>query len=328
MAKKTVLFNYFEANLIPVIPEMTDEEAIAAHGTAKWDMHELIELIMLHRHTFPLAVAIGDGHCDFELDSCSHDTTANIYGFQLSRLGNYNIPSIKRLGGIPENIDLDDDEFIGYFNSFLYDASFQSFMIQSNKYGLSIKQIEHYLTLLRFAHNNQMSVTETYPCKVSLALIADPAKFQRAMNARYYRQIAIRSSNVIEDAALSNENSTLSDVRRSLLRLTGVNIKLEVSVGSGNPTASLNENELRSILHQFGELPETERPKIEVTIKEDDESNVEVINLVEPRLCDTIRVEMEPRKSIGHEFLYTEMKKLYLDNRRSDIARILGDFTP
>ena len=326
MARKYVRFNYFEVQLVPaqvvVLEDLDEEQQVQIPYQADaWDMSGFLDYLMAYREHFRTTVPVGDEYAEIEKDSYSYDQRTNIYGFQLSKLRDKNIPSKKRFGEIKEEILLDQDEFIGEFTSILYDNSYKAVMVQSNLYGLSTKQIEHVLTQLRFRYLDTLGTPEANPLVVKLAPIIDNSKITRVINADYYKKIRIRASDVMLDAVLG-ENGLLSDTRRMLMESAGLHIDITISMGRTEKTSSLNQENIRNVIEQFWELDERIRPQIELTALENEEAAIETINLVEPRMTDRISIEVEPRTTVAHEFLFQNMLHLY-NERRADVRRIL-----
>lgn len=327
MARKYVRFNYFEVVLVParfVLEEDLNEEA-QSRGldfADPWDMSHLLNYLSSGQHQFSTAFSLGDEYADIEPDSFIFNDQYNIMSFQLSKLRDTNIPAKKKLGEIKEQILLEKDEYIGEFVSILYDASYYVAMVQSNLYGLSIKQIEHYLSDIRFRYLNEIGESDEEPLMVKFRPLLDNDKINQALESEYYRKIKIRASDVMFDTVL-NENSLLSDMSRYLAKSKGVNIELQISLGNAERTRSLDPELIRQAISEFRELPERYRPRFELTVLENEEAEVELINLVEPRMTDRLSIEVPIRRSIGHEYLFQEMLNKYLE-RRPRIRRILN----
>lgn len=330
LARKYVRFNYFEVQLVPAPVVLRDEleegyQAYDFHDeddfADTWDMSAFLDFLMTHRD-FDTTIAVGDEFAEIEIDSYSYDERRNVYGFQLSKLRDKNIPSKKRFGEIKEEILLEQDEFIGEFVSVLYDNAYQTVAIQSNLYGLSIKQIEHVLTQLRFRYLDQNALTDEIPLVVRLVPIIDRAKIDRVIRSDYYKKIRLKGSNVMLDANL-NDTSFMGDARRLLHETAGVNIDITISLGRSEKTASLNDARIREVIAAYLEIAdEQRRPQLEITALDNEEAEIETINLLEPRMTDRISIVVEPRTTVAHEFLFNSFLDIY-DRRRPDIRRVL-----
>lgn len=216
---------------------------------------------------------------------------------------------------------LEQDEFIGEFVSVIYDNQYNTIALQSNLYGLSAKQTENVLTQLRFRYLDSIGQVDEVPLIVRLAPIIDRAKIQRIMQADYYKKLRIRGSNVMLDANLG-DTSLLGDARRLLNEVAGINIDVTVSLGRAERTASLNDLRIRELIEVYSLLPEDQRPQVELTALENEEAEIETVNLLEPRMTDRIAIEIAPRTTVAHEYLYQTFLLTY-DYRRPDIRRIL-----
>jgi len=325
MARKYVRFNYFELQLVPaqvaVMQDIDEDAAPIPYQSAAWDMSAFLDYLHVHKEVFRTTVPIGEEFAEIEKDSYSFDQRRNVYGFQLSKLRDKNIPSKKKFGEIKEDILLDQDEFIGEFTSILYDNTYKAVMVQSNLYGLSTKQIEQVLTELRFRYLDRLGRPEQSPLVVKLVPLIDQSKVERVINADYYKKIRIRASDVMLDAALG-EDGLLSDTRRMLMESSGVNIDITISLGRAEKTASLDQENIRRVLNDFRHMELPRRPFIELTALENEEAEIETINLIEPRMTDRISIEVEPRTTVAHEFLFQNMLTVY-DERRPDVRRVL-----
>ncbi|MEH7436741.1 DUF6731 family protein [Neobacillus drentensis] len=329
MARKYVRFNYFEVQLVPA-PVALREELVEGYQEIQlnddpdfadnWNMSNFLDHLMVHRD-FDTNVEMGDEYSEIETDSYTFDERRNIYSFQLSKLRDKNIPSKKRFGEIKEEILLEQDEFIGEFVSVIYDNQYNTIALQSNLYGLNAKQTENVLTQLRFRYLDEIGLVDEIPLVVRLVPIIDRAKIQRVMNADYYKKIRMRGSNVMLDANLG-EASLLADARRLLNGVSGVNIDVTISLGRTERTRSLDDLPIRELIEVYNQLPEDLRPQVELTALENEEAEIETVNLLAPRMTDRITIEVAPRTTVAHEYLYHTFLETY-DDRRPDIRRVL-----
>ncbi|MEK3882407.1 DUF6731 family protein [Paenibacillus sp. PL2-23] len=324
MARKYIRFNYFEVQLVDAAQHVRAEidEDYEVYAAENWDMEQFINYLDAHKEHFNTNVSIGDEYSEIEKDAYIFDQTRRLYHFQLSKLRETNIPSKKKMGEIKESILLDQDEYIGEFNSIVYDISLGALIMQSNFYGLTVKQVELVLTELRFRYLNQIGRNEENPLIVKLAPLIDRAKIQRVLDADYYKKIRIKGSDFMLDAALGEDN-LLCEARDMLLEASGVNIDITISLGRSERTASLNNDAIRGALAPFVGLNPGDRvPQVEVTALYNEESEVETINLIEPRMTDRVPVDVEPRSTVGHEYLFQSFLEMYND-RRGDVRRVM-----
>ncbi|WP_099157258.1 DUF6731 family protein [Virgibacillus ndiopensis] len=323
MVRKYIRFNYFEVNLVPaeyVIRQDLNEEDEGEFQANVWDMSVFLDHLMIHKDDFETTVDIGTEYSEVEKDSYQYDQRRDLYSFQLSKLRETNIPSKKRFGQIKEDILLEQDEYIGEFNSIIFDNRYKALIMQSNLYGLSVAQTEHVLTQLRFKYMDEIGRTENVPLVVKLTPIIDSSKVQRVINSDYYKKIRVKGSDFMLDAAL-NDGSLLTDAGRLLHQSSGLNIDITISLGRTERTSSLDQEYIQQALQQFEQMGET-KPKMEVTALYNEEADVETINLIEPRMTIRVSVDVPPRQTVGHEYLYQTFVEAF-DNQRTDLRRVL-----
>ncbi|AHL70855.1 hypothetical protein BW16_05445 [Bacillus pumilus] len=325
MARKYVRFNYFEVQLVPadlvVRAELDPENNAVEYQADLWNMENFLDYLMVNAENFRTTVAVGDEYAEIEKDTYTYDQRRNLYSFQLSKLRENNIPSKKRFGEIKESILLQQDEFIGEFNSFIYDNELKTAIVQSNLYGLTIAQTENVLTQIRFRYLDVLGNTEDTPLIVKLVPIIDGARVGRLIQADYFKKIKIKCADAMLDADLNN-NTLVSEARRLLNEASGVTAELTISLGRSEKTASLNTEVIRNTIRAFEQLGEGNRPNIEITALQNEEAETETINLIEPRLTDRISIEVPSRQTVAHEFLYNNFLETY-DRRRGDVRRVV-----
>jgi|SRR5690625_1177074 len=325
MATKYVTFNYFEPVLVEAEQvlevELNQENEDEQYQGDLWDMQACMDYLSVANNNQDFSYTLGDEYADVEPGSfIIQGSHAHI---QVSKLRETNIPAKKRIGEIKEEILLNDDEYIGEFNSILYDETLQVLMVQSNHYGLSTKQLENYLTELRFRHLESIGHDDVdRPIMVKLNPIIDYQQIEDALRADYYRKIRIRGADLREDAYHEDRADLINEVARTVSRTHGVNIDLQISVGRAERTRSLDNETIRNTLEVFRDTPENRRPNIEVTLLDNEESQIETINLIRPRLHDRVPFTIAPRTIIRHEYVCEKMMETYT-RRRSHLRRVL-----
>lgn len=324
MATKYITFNYFEPVLVQ--PEQAFEAELTEHNEDRefegdiWNMEPFMNFLSGDIEDIDFSYTLGTEYADIEPGSFIQSD--NLYHIQFSKLRETNIPAKKRIGEIKEEIYLQDDEYIGEFNSIMYDHSLNIVMIQSNHYGLSTRHLENYLTELRFRFLEYNGIDTEPALVVKLNPIIDRRQITDAMNADYYRKIRIRGADYMQDSDYADEEHLINDVTRTIRKAQGVNVDLQISVGRAERTASLDNDIIKKTLEIFKESPDNRKPNIELTLLENEEAQIETINLIRPRLHDKVPFTIEPRTTIGHEFIFQKMKETY-QNRRGRLSQII-----
>lgn len=324
LATKYIRFNYFEVVLVPyalIAMQEAEDEADAIDplaGAVPYDMNGMLNYILGKQMT-KLDVQVSDEVAEMEPGSLEHPVD-HLMTFQLSKLKDTNIPAKKRIGEVKENIILRDDEYIGEFTSIIYDTQLSVMMVQSNKYGLNTRDLEVYLTELRWRYLSETARDEESPNVVRLRPIIEMNQAQKVLDAKYFRKITIKGADMMEDALVPD--GLMNQAIKALAASNGVTFEITLSMHRSGKDASLDQDYITQIVTDFESLPESQKPKVEISKIDDDGMNIDVVNLLEPRMSDRIRVEIEPRKTIGHEYLFQQMYPAY-ESKRSQLFRIL-----
>ncbi|EEO7552404.1 hypothetical protein G6H54_000773 [Listeria monocytogenes] len=317
MVKKKVRFNYFEICLLSA-PQVAGIELDKGEEHISYNMKPFLDYILTNDHNN--AVELGLDFSELEKDSLSYDEKRDLYHFELSKCRSINVPTRKKLGAIKEEIHLQDDEYIGEFNSIIFDPKYNLLITQSNFHGLTTKQIEEVLTDLRFAWKDIIDDNDTEPLQVILKPIFDKNKINSVKNADYYKKIRVKGSDYRKDAHLyQNEKSPLSEIIDLTNEFEGVNFDITISLGRSSKLDSLSNDSVKKTIDSVLDA-KSDRLGIEVTSKFDEDSDTELINLIEPRQTDLITMEIVPRQSIAHEFLYNKFVEDIYDKKRTEIG--------
>jgi hypothetical protein len=247
-----------------------------------------------------------------EIEPKSFISEKDTISFQLTKLRDNFLIAKKKPGEEKMDLVLNDDEYIGEFVSLIFNCKNKTMMLQSNMYGLGITKVERYLTLLRRKYletlNNEDQINEL---RCELRIIVDPNKVDEILKAKYFRKVRIKGSDIMMDSFM-NSKSMFSKIRNTIGTSKGLNFDISISLNNTDKTKSIDVEEMKKLLNDYKTFEEnSDKPMIEITKKDDDDSNTELINLLEPKLTDVIRFTIYSRQSIGHEFLYNEMIKTY-----------------
>lgn len=292
-----------------------------------WDMKDMLKDIYDKKMT-DTSINLGDIIVEIEPNSIS-GIEGNIIGFQLTKMRDNMLPAKKKKGKIKEEINLNDDEYIGDFVSILYDSMLNVFMIQSNSYGLTINQIQKYLTQLRRKYiklTNDKDMIQELACE--LRVLIDPKKVEHILDSKFYRKIRIKGSDFMLDSLISKDKDgykKFGTIRNCMGETRGVNFDITFSVQSNKKTETLNHDDVEEIINEFNKVnDDKDKPQIEVTKKDNEDSNVEMVNLLYPRLNNIISFKIQARTSIGNDFLFDKMNETY-NNTRGVISRVVSN---
>ncbi len=313
---KHIRFNYLQAFLVratDIIDADTNNTPLPnSSALTKFDMEPLLLSIKDNSFSKNTTLLINEDNVEFEPKTISEKIHESYY-FQLSKLRVTDIPSKKKIGKIREEIMLADDEFIGEFTSIIYDTKISGFMIQSNKYGLSLAHLEKYFSELRINYN-AFKEKEEDDYFIKFYPIIDPNKLKNLPKSKYFRKLTIKGSSLSLDnfktPNIFNVNKVLQD--------SGSN-RFEFSISSDfSKDSSLDIGFIKNFIKDYTALKNVNKPIVEITRKETDDSNVELINFIEPRFFDTISLKVKARETIGHEYMKSKMFEKY-NNTQSKI---------
>lgn len=256
-----------------------------------------------------------------------------IYFFQLSNLRNDLIPAKKKIGKEKEDLHLEEDEYIGEFTGIVYDSINCSFMIQTNKYGVGVKQATEYLRELRSEYLKSICEDELSEKNLELNFIVDEKKIDNIYLSKEIRKVNFKSSTSSLAAISEKKKNKTMEAMQNFVCNYG-NVKFEISISVDVEEKDPKESKVKNIVHDLVDIfkfkkdkknnLENEKLGIEVLRKENEDSKVELVDFLAPKLTEYINISIEPKKSIGRDFLRTKMLQLYTE-KRAMINRILGE---
>lgn len=246
--------------------------------------------------------------------------------FQLTKMRDNMLPAKKKKGSTKEDITLDNDEYIGEFTSILYDIDNSVFMIQSNMHGVSVGQIESYLTLLRRRIIEKMKLNDMSELACELSVIVNSFDLENIRQSQMVRKIRFRAADGTYTFFQDDEKNFLGNIRRSFGEKTGYVIDVTVSIDRETEVKSLDKKLISDVLDNFDYIEESQHDSnllLEMTRKENEDSTTEIVNLLRPKMCDEITIYLKPRTSVVHANLLKEMKKVYEKNKKK-IKQLVG----
>ncbi|MGK9490339.1 MULTISPECIES: DUF6731 family protein [Bacillus] len=314
MPLKKVRFNYFSIDLVPIdMPENMQGRDV----TASWDMTEILNYLSVINNPLDGVVNVGEYIGEFDRYTILNDPDG-IYSFQIAKLRETNIAK-KKIGNPKEDLGLEDDEYIGEFVTVVFDPRYCTVAIQSNIYSLNLAQIEVFLTEIRNRYKERLEEEDQIPLMVSLRPIIDSSRIEKIGNSEIFRKVVVRGSNLMADSLA--DNGSLEEVSGLIGRASGVNFELTLSVGRAPKSESLDADLIQEIIYGFNRS--NSKPKVEITARQDIESPIDVVDLLEPKLTNVISLHVENRGMvIGHEYIHREFMNEY-PAQRSAIGRIL-----
>lgn len=253
--------------------------------------------------------------CWAKIEYIEHIETSNIWKVRLHRLAEYNIPQTSRNGEDAEDVELKEDEYLGYDCNLIYDESNGIAMIQRSKYSLSIERIEELINKTSFLKDRFISLKPIMNNNNINKLIQNGKK------------IEISFANITN--AIPETKSPLSSIINSFFKLKGVAGNITIGVGRGKDIQVikeknkekkikterfLNKKETIQLIDDIKSNPDIVTRGI-VTLRDEEDTSVEVIDLFDDVFIDIIQFQLEQRKTLGIGYVMDEMIQKYEEKK-------------
>lgn len=314
MAKKSIRFNYFSINVCG------DYHGVVR--SAPWNMTDFFNYLSVTDNFMNGVANVGEYNAELDRTTFEYSDNPELFSIQITKLRDDKLPVIKAIGLEKEDLELNENQYLGEYITIVYDSQLCMLAVQSNLYSLNISQLEIMLTSLRKSYFEAIDDPQELDLSVKLYPLLDPNKVHQVRNAQIFKTISIKGSDVSLEAF--ERNPTLNRLSEIMGEIEGVKFELKLSVGGGPRDSSLDQSTIRNIIDSFTAVDETnsEKPKIEVKAKLDDESKPEIINLLTPRITNLISLDIPNRQSISHIIIFVEFKEEY-QNIRPIISRVI-----
>lgn len=298
MITKYVKFDYYQVTCRPKGAPATTRDAVFDLRTIinQWNNLDLSNRTIQYKQELA------------RLDSFGYDPGSGyLWDMYFCRLRDFNLPTRARENAPSEPIDLDDDEYIGENVSAIYDEVNHVIMIQRNKYSLGPSAIEEYIN--SFANPNE---------EINFRPIRMPNPVRKFQSAEFVRKLRIKFAD-IDKAQIDDDKPGLKKWINLFNDYEPINAEIILSVGR-KKDETLGGN-LRGFVEEILENKEL-FSKAEVSIRKNELSEIEVVDLFDEYVHDITSFSVPPRTTLNHEAVIYQMKELY-EKRRTEIANLL-----
>lgn len=200
-------------------------------------------------------------------------------------------------------IELAPDEYIGEGIAILYDKNKNIVMMQVNRNALTDTALKEWI---RRMHKECYSGEDI---RVTLAV-----KLKNDINYYFKNKIVKRIDVDISDVNEGiHKNVSLGRMIRMKNIFHGKKIKLQINV-SRDKDAQLNEDEVQNLVDDVMKN-DTGIDRVYIGYKEDDESKVEGVDLIDEVLMDEVTVIQEDRKPLDYKQLKYKMISKYNERK-------------
>lgn len=224
----------------------------------------------------------------------SYDEVSDTWGIQLMKLRDTNIPSKVKEKEEAKVIELEPDEYIGEDVTILYEKCSSIALIQSNRFSLGVSKIEEFITHL----NDDVNIQITFlPVREEF----NNKRFKRSN----FKNIDISFANLNGWEMEVNKPQALSEIINPMKRLGGY--VGHVTIGLGHVKEdSLNKVQTYDIISEIRSNKKFIR-SAKVKVRDDDDTDVEIVDLFEDIRHEFIEFLLESRKTLQYEIAIKEM---------------------
>lgn len=299
------------------------KELYEKYGRSIWDASKMFMLVEEEN----VDSNIDTGEMIIEIEPGTLKIGETYISLQLTKMRDNMLPAKKKKGNTKEDIALDNDEYIGEFTSILYDKSNSVFMIQSNMHGVSIGQVEKYLTLLRRRVIEKLDIDDLFEAACELCVVINSCELDNVRGSQEVRKIRFRAADGVYTPFTHDEKNYLGRIRKSFGEKQGYVIDISISINRDGDIKSLDKELVEDVLENFEHIKASQYDHnllVEITRRENEDSATEILNLLRPKMCDEIALKLKPRTSVVHNDLLKEMKKAYRKTK-GKINQLIGE---
>lgn len=227
--------------------------------------------------------------------------------------------SKKKLNQERESIPLDDDEYISEFSSIIYHKKTKCFMMQYNKYSVSINQIAEFLTRsLMEKYQNNMTEQQKYkrfPAYIELRAIMDSGRLEAVNNNNGLEKMIIKADlSAVENLrkASSNKNMPIFNVGNAISNVNGYEFTLTITAQKTREKrkveyGSIDQNFCKQLYNAYNNV-EKGKDNISVTMQYQSKDDMrETLIWSSPLKESYIPFIINSRKEIEYRELYDKM---------------------
>ncbi|GAB1613594.1 hypothetical protein HB162lentus_22390 [Mammaliicoccus lentus] len=216
----------------------------------------------------------------------------------------YQLYELSKESGESRIIDAEDDEYIGYKISCLYDPANACLIIQRGVNAVGIKAIEGFI-------NKLIDLVLNIEIKLRLDAILEKNTTKKALNQSVYRSIGIQVS-----------RTQAQNIVRELFKkeINGV-YSVELTLKTENKkTAEIDSEDMKEIINTYTNMiakdtydknSSSELEKLIVRAREEEDSSVQSIDLISNKIQAIIDVNISEERLISQSGIYDRMVSFY-----------------
>lgn len=237
------------------------------------------------------------------------DESNRIWKLRFMKLRDTNIPSLVKEEEEAKPLELEEDEYIGEDLLMIYDSDNQVAMLQCNRYALGKSKLEKYLTHIWDTEKENIIL-----CPISKHI--DARKFKK----KNYRRLLLRFTNIhpVED-----KHRPFGKIVNSYNEMGGITGEVVISLGrSKKGEGGLSQEQVPEMLNDIYENQDMVSAAV-LKVRDDDSTEVEVINLFDNSLSSYVDFKLEKRTALEFNYATRLMINEY-NGKRKEINQLIS----
>lgn len=241
----------------------------------------------------------------------------DVWCLQLMKLRDTNVPAKAKDFEEAQTIELDDNEYIGEDLYMIYDAKKGIAMIQQNKNSLGVSRVEEFLQ-----HTYNLFWGTDHNKKISIEPIVG-AEGMAKLSKGSIRYIELSLANL--NSYTPAEKTPLSEMINQMKTYQGVAGKVMISIGRGKGE-TLDRKKAQELAKEAREASEESNKRLvrgaKIKIKEEEDADVEIVDLLEDVCHDFIEFDLNKRERLDYNVVTSRMCTKYA-NRKLELYRLV-----
>lgn len=240
----------------------------------------------------------------------------NIWGTRIEKLRDTDLPGKAKDRQPVQPVDLEEDEYLGEDIFMIYDEDTGIALIQQNRMSLGITKLQTFLckTYREWCKN----LTNA---QVEISGILDTKELNKDCKGDY-KSLQISFANIREESC---EGMPLESILNMAASLDGLTANIKIGLGHSRGK-SLNKERIIEVIKSIRSMGRGVVRGAKLSVKNDFDADIEVIDLFEEIYHEFIVVEYAERGLIGYEQIIPQMRRRYIF-RKEELLLDLGQVT-
>ncbi len=240
------------------------------------------------------------------VDGHKYDTKHDLHGVCFVKMRDDNFPSKVAEGRAQEDLDLEDDEYIGEDMYILYDRNKNIFMMQINRMSLTIARITEFINKTREEDGKKVGFVPV----TKIVSRKDLAKSK-------IRTIEVSCEGMYDKDSL--KSSPLKTIIDGLSKIGCLSYRIKLGVGR-HRNAELSPQESQNIIDDIINRS-VNVSTAKVSMHNDITGEIECIDLLQNKIYSSIEFKIKGKKRLNLDIVFDKMKNEFM---RQNFIQING----